>query len=101
MYVLVRADLVPGRQLAQAVHAAIGLAERGSPAGGGSPVDSVGLPETVVVLAVPDEAALIERAGDGYLFHEPDLAGQATAYAAVSDGASFSDLRLALGGAMV
>lgn len=85
-----RADLAPGQQLAQAIHAAVELAQR-----------SDGLPETVVVLAVADEPTLITRAvGDGTLFREPDLGHSATAYAVVSDGAPFSDLALA-GGAMV
>lgn len=103
-----RADLAPGLQLAQAVHAAIGLAQVPVTAGG-SPAErsaaSRGLPATVVVLAVADEPSLfaaVRAVGDGgHLFREPDLDGQATAFAVVSDGAPFSDLRLALGGAMV
>lgn len=107
---LVRADLAPGCQLAQAVHAAIGLAQDPVPVAGGDsvgtgpPTVSAELPVTVVVLAVPDEASLISwsSVGDGgHLFREPDLGGQATAFAVVSDGVLFSDLRLALEGAMV
>lgn len=92
MYVLVRADLAPGAQLAQAVHAAIGLAQGHDD-----------LPDTVVVLSVADESSLITQAGTvsgGELFREPDLGNEATAYAVVSDGATFSALCLA-GGAMV
>lgn len=87
-----RADLAPGAQLAQVAHAAIELAQGRDD-----------LPETVVVLSVPDESSLITQAGTvvgGALFREPDLGDEATAYAVVSDGALFSDLRLA-GGVMV
>lgn len=87
-----RADLSPGQQLAQSVHAAIELAQHADD-----------LPETVVVLSVADEPSLITQAGavgGGELFREPDLDGEATAYAVVSDGAKYSDLCLA-GGAMV
>lgn len=84
-----RADLAPGAQLAQAVHASIELSQGHDD-----------LPETVVVLAVADEPALITQAGavsGGALFREPDLGDEATAYAVVSDGAQFSALVLAGG----
>ena len=87
-----RADLGAGHQLAQAVHASIELAQRQDD-----------LPDTVVVLSVPDEPTLITQAGaveGGTLFREPDFGHAATAYAVVSDGAKYSDLTLA-GGAMV
>lgn len=94
LYVLVRSDLTPGLQLAQAVHAATAFALR-HPASAASTLN-------VVVLAVPDEETLLHYADldfytrkYGVLFTEPDLDDEATAYAIVSDGDRFSCLPLA------
>lgn len=94
MYLLVRGDLSPGAQLAQAIHAAVEytLEHR----------DHVSRTPTVVVLHVDDEDELLAYADlcPGHvLFHEPDLPGH-TALAVISDGAVFSRLRLA-GGAVI
>lgn len=100
MYVLVRDDLPPGTQLAQAVHAATEYTL--------SNVDRAASTPTVVVLAVRDQAELLEYADVlcGWcpsrtasrrpyaLFHEPDL-GEHTALATISDGREFSRLPLA------
>jgi hypothetical protein len=98
MYLLVRGDLTPGAQLAQAVHAATALSLEQP--------GRVAATPTVVVLHVDDEDELLDYAdlccpprGDAVLFHEPDLPGH-TALAVISDGAVFSRLRLA-GGVMV
>lgn len=91
---LVRDDLPGGTQLAQAVHAAVEYTLKEPDRAGAAP--------TVVVLSVPDETSLLSRfASNGLLFREPDLDGQATAFAVVDDGRSFSDLPLAGGVAMV
>lgn len=94
LYVLVRSDLTPGLQLAQAVHAATAFALRHSELAASTP--------NVVVLAVGGEDALYEANTDGTwlgqpgeLFIEPDVGDQATAYATVSGGARFSSLPLA------
>lgn len=88
---LIREDLPPGLQLAQAVHAAIELERK------------VETPPTVVVLGVEDEEALIDWADRApnmaidapwVVFHEPDI-DQHTALATVHDGSVFSDLPLA------
>ncbi len=82
LYVVVRADLQPGQQLAQSCHAVSAFAlehpghhrtwQQGS--------------QNLVVLQVPDEtalAALLGRASElvGAAFHEPDLDGSLTAIA--------------------
>lgn len=87
MYVLVRDDLTPGQQLAQAVHAAVEHTLKHH--------ETVGRTPTVVVLAVPDEASLRRYAsGGGTLFYEPDLESY-TAMCDIGDGSRFSTLRLA------
>ena|ERR1700742_4547175 len=75
LYIIVRADLPPGLQLAQACHAAREwtLAH---------PQIDVG--DNLVVLHVPDEQALLELRGAAssyLLFREPDLQNAATALA--------------------
>ena len=84
LYVVVRSDLSPGQQAVQGCHAALALAEGGSV-----------VPDTLVLLAVPDEPTLLQLADRialgcalprGYrlqleVFREPDLDGQATALA--------------------
>lgn len=97
MYVLVRSDLLPGLQMAQAIHAASYLASS----------DNIALFQhpTVVVLNVRDEKHLIEMAGRHVrlpatpaqiVFTEPDLGGAATAMACYSTGEEFRGLPLAL-----
>ena len=96
MYVLVREDLSPGLQLAQAVHASVEFALANPERAKSTP--------TVVVLGVPDEDTLLAWADtlcfpdckrDEYvLFHEPDL-GEHTALAVVDDGERFASLSLA------
>lgn len=95
-----RADLSPGAQIAQAVHAAHEFALEHP--------DVSRETGTVVALAVADEHSLLEHADilSGWcspliaavkpfvLFHEPDL-GEHTALACVSDGAEFAHLKLA------
>lgn len=80
----VREDLPPGLQAAQAVHAAIGFAL----------TFPSFVPETVIVVACPDEPALAwlcSEAGRGILrhfpVHEPDLGGSLTAVAIEPAGA--------------
>jgi hypothetical protein len=101
LYVVVRSDLSPGQQAVQACHAALALAESG-----------VAVPDTLVLLAVPDEPALLQLADRialgcalpcGYrlqleVFCEPDLGGQATALATDEEAARplLRDLPLAL-----
>lgn len=86
MYVLVRGDLTPGSQIAQAIHAAVEYTLE-------HPARVV---PTVVALEVDSEEQLLEHAhAFGVLFREPDLGGEATAFCAVSDGREFSRLRLA------
>lgn len=88
MYVLVRADLPPGLQVAQAVHASVEYALRLPSMARSTP--------NVVVLNVPDESTLLGLAGPaGFLFHEPDVGDEATAYAEVTTGERFSSLPLA------
>jgi hypothetical protein len=95
LYVVVRADLPPGLQLAQACHATreFGLRYPG-----------LDLGDNLVVLQVPGEAALHElllEAGDRDLpavaFAEPDLHDELTAAAFSGDArALLSSLPLAL-----
>lgn len=89
MYVLVRDDLSPGAQLAQAVHAGVQLCSQTT------------VPETVVVLSVADEVTLLKwadrlcRGNEPWtLFHEPYW-NEHTALAVVCDGSMFSGLTLA------
>lgn len=76
LYVITRKDLSPGLAAAQVIHAAVGwVAEYGTP------------PESVVVLATPDETvlwAVLERLNGQrrYGFNEPDLDDALTAIAA-------------------
>lgn len=109
MYVLVRADIGQGLQMAQACHAAVELTLR-------HPDTTRATPNTVV-LSVADEEDLLgwyERIADVWpvdtgpviygddgdllphvLFTEPDLGGAATALACFSTGEAFSALPLA------
>lgn len=91
-YIVVRADLPPGLQMAQACHAAVAFtAAHGV------------LTENLVVLHAPDERALralSEGCGSAIraaAFHEPDLGGELTALA-MDDGGRrlLSSLPLAL-----
>lgn len=94
LYLLVRGDLPPGLQLAQAVHASVEFTLRYRDRAASTP--------TVVVLTVDDEEQLLGWAdvlgwkdrSDYALFHEPDL-GEHTALAIVSDGTRFAGLPLA------
>lgn len=86
LYILVRADLPPGLQMAQAVHAAVTETLRNTVL-----ARTIG---NTIVLSVPDEETLLARAA-GSLFREPDLNGEATASAAFTDGREYSDLPLA------
>lgn len=87
LYVLVRGDLSPGLQVAQAVHAATEYALRLPALARSTP--------NVVVLSVPDEATLLRFASpSGFLFHEPDVGDEATAYAEVTTGERYSSLPL-------
>ena len=75
LYAITRADLSPGMRVAQVGHALIAwVLAHGAP------------PENLVVLQVPDLAALSALAerldGDVVRFHEPDLDGALTAVAA-------------------
>ena len=76
LYVVVRADLPRGLQLAQACHAAREFSLN-------YPGDAQG--ENLVVLEVPSEPELAELAarlpGPSVRFHEPDLGGELTAFA--------------------
>lgn len=100
MYVLVRSDLDPGLQLAQAVHAAVEYTLEHP--------DDVRATPNVVVLSVPDEDTLLEWADvlSGFcsshlqsvkpysLFFEPDINSH-TALCCISDGREFASLPLA------
>src|SRR5688572_22136583 len=91
LFILVRGDLPPGLQMAQAVHAATEYALTFPRQARDTPC--------VVVLNVLDEADLLTYARihplSGVLFHEDDLGGQATAYATVCDDGRFQGLPLA------
>lgn len=97
MYILVRADLPAGLQAAQACHAASYLAAS----------DPLALYQhpTTIVLAVDnlDELQLHKErhigkkgAPEGFLFREPDLGGEATAFACYTEGYEYDHLPLAL-----
>lgn len=94
VYVLVRADLPPGAQLAQSGHAAIELALKHP--------DVVSCTPTIVMLQVRDEEHLLDfvrgASREGLplaTFVEPDMGYTTTAMAAVSDGRMFMGLQLA------
>lgn len=77
LYVIVRNDIPPGLQLAQACHATREFGKH-------YPFIDVG--ENLVVLQVPNESELrsVVEACHGFMvapFHEPDLGGEMTAVA--------------------
>ena len=90
-FVLVRGDLSPGMQIAQAVHAAAEYALVHP--------DHVREVRNLVVLNVLDENDLLDYATIhpeiGVLFREEDLDDEATAYATVCDDGRFQGLPLA------
>lgn len=97
MYVCVRADIPPGYQMAQAAHAVSYLAAESKLA--------LYQHSVITILNVPNENALLETAakhrhtpGDPelFMFREPDLNNEATAFACYSEGSEFSGLPLAL-----
>lgn len=82
LFVVTRADLAPGAVLVQSVHAALAFALAHPEVVGPWHRDS----DTLVVLAVPDEAALMalaRRAAEAgvlcALYREPSMGHQATA----------------------
>lgn len=84
LYIAVRGDLPVGLAAAQAVHAAFAFATRHPSITGPWQRES----QYLVVVAVPDEIALIALASRALAsnlevetWHEPDLAGAATAVA--------------------
>jgi peptidyl-tRNA hydrolase len=87
LYVVVRNDLDPGLQMAQAIHAALEYAKQ-------ILFEKEKLPENVIVLQVPDEEALKKLAYsmshefvELFCFTEPDLGHQLTSISC----SSFSD----------
>lgn len=104
MYVIVRADLVPpgcpegtypGYQAAQAAHAATYLAAESKL--------SLYQHPTITILNVPNEEILHKTAAmhqhvpgdpDLFMFREPDLGNEATAFACYSVGREFAGLPL-------
>jgi peptidyl-tRNA hydrolase len=91
LFIVVRADLDPGLQMAQAVHAAVQWVIEGPD------LSSIWHRKSnnVVVKHVPDEAALLalaDKAEDRRCvverFQEPDLANAVTAVAIVGTGAN-------------
>ena len=84
LYVAVRADLPPGLQMAQAVHAAFGFAHDHPEITAEWLRDS----QFVVVVSVPDEHSLVSLAATAVsrelatvLWHEPDIDDELTAIA--------------------
>lgn len=91
LYVLVRGDLPPGLQYAQAVHAAVEYALT-------YPERAASTPNAVVLNVLNLEDLLLFASHEpqiGVLFHEEDLNDEATAYAAVCEDDRFSGLPLA------
>lgn len=94
LYVIVRADLPVGYQMAQACHAAAAI-------GAAQPLRLAAFP-TIVILNADDEQHLVELHGQMrpswvVPFFEPDLDDQMTAFAVFSSGEMFSELSLAGG----
>lgn len=90
LFIIVRADLDPGLQMAQAIHAAIQWVMEDELAALWHKNSN-----NVVVKHVPDEAALLALAAEGErrgfvveAFKEPDLADATTAVAIVGSGAN-------------
>lgn len=84
LYIAVRGDLSPGLAAAQAVHSAFAFATRHPSITGPWQRDS----QYLVIVAVPDEPALLALGSQALarnlavcMWHEPDLAGAATAVA--------------------
>lgn len=84
LYIAVRSDLPVGLAAAQAVHAAFSFATRHPSITGPWQRDS----QYLVIVTVPDEVALIGLASNAIArnlevatWHEPDMAGEATAVA--------------------
>ena len=96
LYIVVRADLAPGLQLAQACHALQAFNDQ-------HPIAARAWKGNLVCLAVPSAAELgtlacdLGRAYPLATFHEPDVAGELTAVAIHGDAAKrLSRLPLAL-----
>lgn len=88
LYVIVRGDISPGYQMAQAIHAAVEAAVL-------TP-DKVKTFPVVVCLEARDEEHLLCLAPvNATIFREPDLNDEATAFALWCDGSEFADLPLA------
>lgn len=94
LYVIVRADLPVGYQMAQACHAAAAI--------GADQPENLRRYPTIVILDVTDEqmlkAVLHGTNASAVPFFEPDLGGEMTAFAVFSAGREFGDLTLAGGG---
>lgn len=97
LYVLVRADLPPGYQMAQACHAVSYLAADNRLALYQHPVISVLNVRDEDELLSESRKAMIEPGSpEGFMFREPDLGGEATAFACYSRGKEWAHLKLAL-----
>jgi hypothetical protein len=102
LYVLVRADLPPGAQIAQASHAFIEFGFRHPEIYRSWWIES----NHVCILSVPDEATLLgyslkcyKKGLNSHQFHEPDLDFSCTAVAiepGIESAKLVSELRLAL-----
>ena len=89
MYVLVRNDLAPGLQMAQACHAAAYLAAENALLLYQHP--------TMIVLGVSkDELYNESLKNEGFIFIEPDLGYEETAFACYSTGEEYAHLKRAL-----
>lgn len=93
LYVVVRADIPVGYQMAQACHAAAAI--------GAAQPEALAKYPTIVILDVADErmlkAVLHGTNASAVPFFEPDLGGEMTAFAVFSAGREFGDLSLAGG----
>lgn len=88
LYVVVRGDISPGYQMAQAIHAAVEAAVA-------SPEKASTFPVVVCLEARDEEHLLCLAPLNAVIFREPDLGDEATAFALWCDGSEFFDLPLA------
>lgn len=93
LYVIVRADIPVGYQMAQACHAAAAI--------GAEQPQALATYPTIVILNAYDEDHLRDHfvaAGQTAVpFHEPDLNDEMTAFAVFASGEQFANLELAGG----
>lgn len=87
LYVVTRADISPGYQIAQSVHAAVEATVR-------TPENVRKFPVVICLEAKDEEHLLCLAPVNASIFYEPDLNDEATAFSLWCDGSQFCELPL-------